>query len=334
MSRNRRLKCRLSKESPAQSAGRMVHFPYTLVLTHDVDRLSLRSMPLLGREQLALLRALLLGNLLRWLRGRLDIWDYLWSLVVAVSLPLVLLRLVPDPLERSIELVTTLEDDYGARSTFFFIPLANEPGHVTSDTPAVKHRAASYRLAEHARLVRALVAGGWEVGVHGIDCHISPVPAARERDELAALVGPDYPIGVRMHWLFSSPVLYRNLAQAGYVYDATLGSNDEIGFPEGRYKPFRDDATGLIIVPLCIQDVTLLREDHMNLEPEQAWRRITMVLTKAREHRAVVTVLWHNDSFLPPRCWGGLYRRLLERARDDGARILSIQELLRDEQLL
>jgi len=32
-----------------------------------------------------------------------------------------------------------------------------------------------------------------------------------------------------------------------------------------------------------------------------------------------VSVLWHNDSFLPQRGWAGLYRRILERARQDGA---------------
>lgn len=309
-------------------------FPYVLVLTHDVDQLSFRDMPFLGREQLALVKALVAGNLGRWLRGHISLRDYVASLLTAFSLPLVLLRLLPDPLEQSIGLVTAIEDEFGARSTFFFIPFAGRAGHIAPGVPASKHRTSWYRLADYAGLVRFLVARGWEVGVHGIDCHLSQAAAAaRERAELAAIVGPDYPIGVRMHWLYSSPSLYRNLAEAGYAYDATLGWNDRIGFPDGRYRPFADDDTGLVVVPLNIQDVALLRRDHMNLKPEQAWQAIEAVLDEAREHGAVVTVLWHNDSFLPPRCWAGLYRRILARARADGAAMVNIAQALSTEHL-
>jgi hypothetical protein len=137
---------------------------------------------------------------------------------------------------------------------------------------------------------------------------------------MRAILGPYAPVGCRVHWLYSTPELRRNLHQAGYAYDATLGSNDSVGFPEGRCRPFVD--AGLPVLPLAVQDVTLLREDHPGLRLDQAWQALERVLAEARERRAVLTVLWHNDSFLPPRSWQRLYIRLLERALADGARVV------------
>ena len=327
--------------------------PYTVVLTHDVDHLSVRALPFLSRAQLALVKGLTYGNLKRLAQGRITISDYLASLAMAIRLPLVALGLARDPWEQSIEQVMRIEDEFGARSTFFLMPFSRRAGHVRPGQAAPKNRASHYRLSDYAGLVRSLVERGWEVGIHGIDCHISPAAAVAEHAELAAVVGDGYRIGVRMHWLYSSPELRRNLAQAGCAYDATPGWNDRVGFPRADeepevrgqgagtrgqapvsnprtpvsdsgsspvYLPFQDPKTGLAVVPLNIQDVALLREDHMGLKPEQAWEAIKAVLDEAREHQAVVTVLWHNDSFLPPRCWAGLYRRLFEKAYADGAR--------------
>ena len=334
------------------SGGEPLSAPYTVVLTHDVDHLSMRVLPFLSRAQLALVKGLTYGNLKRLAQGRIAVSDYLASLAMAIRMPLVALGLARDPWEQSIGQVMRIEEEFGARSTFFFMPFAGRAGHVRPGQAASENRASYYRLSDYAGLVRSLVERGWEVGIHGIDCHISPAAATAERAELAAIVGDGYRIGVRMHWLYSSPELRRNLAQAGCAYDATPGWNDRIGFPRAdeepevrgqgtgtrgqapvsnpqtpvsdsgsspAYLPFPDPKTGLAVLPLNIQDVALLREDHMGLKPEQAWKAVEAVLDEASAHRAVVTVLWHNDSFLPPRCWAGLYRRILERARRDGA---------------
>jgi hypothetical protein len=154
--------------------------------------------------------------------------------------------------------------------------------------------------------------------------------ARAERAELVALTGDGHPIGARMHWLYSTPALLGNLASARFSYDASLGYNDRIGFPRSdgniRSWPYVDRGTGLTVVPLAIQDVALLRSDHMDTRPAEAWRAIGRVLDEARRANAVVTVLWHNDSFLPPRCWAGLYRGLLARAQADGAAIVTLAE--------
>lgn len=53
------------------------------------------------------------------------------------------------------------------------------------------------------------------------------------------------------------------------------------------------------------------------------------LLGVAGANRATLTVLWHNESFLPPRCWQGVYRRLLDRARADRALVITAGEAAR-----
>lgn len=291
-------------------------------------------MELLGRPALALARAASLGAAGRLLTGRLSLADFVRCLSFLLRLPLIIAGIVGDPLRASIDRVARLEHDCGARSTFFFMPFAHDAGRRADMTHAPRWRASRYRLADHAGLIRSLVERGWEAGVHGIDCHVSVAAARSERAELSTILGPEASVGVRMHWLYRTPALEFNLAEAGFAYDSTLGSNSSIGFPklpDGTLalRPFADSKTGLPIVPLAIQDVALLRADHMNLKPSDAWQAIETVLKEARQHHGVVTVLWHTDSFLPPRCWAGLYRKLLERARTDGARLLTAGEAAR-----
>lgn len=311
-------------DSSARAPGSV---SYTLVLTHDVDELGLRGLRIGDRRLWALVKALTLGATRRLLTGRLAARDWVGGLSLLVQLPWILLGLARDPLQRSIRQVCALEAELGVRSTFYFLPFPGRPGLRPDRSPAPVFRACRYRLAEQADLIRWLHESGWETGVHGIDSHVSPDAARKELTEIRAILGPDVPVGCRMHWLYSGPELRANLRRAGYAYDATFGSNDNIGFPEGRCRPFVD--AGLPVLPLAVQDVTLLREDHLGLKLEQAWQKLERVLAEARERRAVLTVLWHNDSFVPPRSWQRLYVRLLERALADGARVVTAGEAVR-----
>jgi len=56
---------------------------------------------------------------------------------------------------------------------------------------------------------------------------------------------------------------------------------------------------------------------------DQAWPAVQRVLAEAREHQAVVTVLWHNASFEAPHYWEPLYRRIIEQGKRDNAVFLT-----------
>jgi len=297
--------------------------PYTLVLTHDIDVLSLRELPLSGRTFWGFAYRCLIVNFRRVLSQRLSYREYLDSLRQALLLPLIKLRLVKDPWQESLQVMLEIEKQYGVRSTIFFIPFPKRAGHTPEGKPAASNRAAYYKLDRYKELLQQLEVEGWEIGVHGLDAYLDLESAKAELKAVQKLIPGRDRIGIRMHWLYHrGEKTWRILGEAGYAYDATFGWNDRIGFPEGRYGPFKpEEAKNLVVLPLNIQDGALLGEWHQFLNKERAWQQVEQVLTEVKERKAVVTILWHNNSFVAPRYWGWLYERIIQRAKGDGARI-------------
>lgn len=299
--------------------------PYCLVLTHDIDQMSLVELPRRGRTFLGFFYRCLAHNLYRTVRGKIRPVDYLRSFDACLQTVPVIAGLDRDVWARSLEEMVVLEDRLGVRSTLFFITVPREPGVIPGTfQQAPPNRAAFYRLADHSSFLSSLVRDRWEIGVHGINAWRSEADARQELNALRSVVPDLQNVGIRMHWLYSMAGMWRHLEVAGFAYDATLGWNDRVGFPEDRYRPFWPDGSKrFVLLPLNIQDGALLRDDYAGLTVKGAWRAMLGLLETAKAKRAVVTVLWHNTSFAPPRLWGGLYERLIKQAQDDGAEIMT-----------
>lgn len=220
-------------------------------------------------------------------------------------------------------MVLEIEKRYGVRSTFFFVPFPKQPGHTPEGNPAPNNRAVHYNLNEYQGLLQQLEREGWEVGVHGIDAYLDPASAKAEFEALRKLLPEKNRLGIRMHWLYHrGDETWEILDEVGYTYDASFGWNDRVGFPRGRYRPFRPEcAKNLVVLPLNIQDGALLGEWRLFLGNEEAWHQVEQILGEASKQGAVVSVLWHNNSFVAPRYWGWLYERIIRKAREDGAYI-------------
>lgn len=300
---------------------------YTVILTHDVDHVSLKSYPVLSKSTLSFFKRCLLNNLIRMIKGEITFGKYLDSMKWCLLYPFVKLGIVKDPWEKAIYDITTMEKKYGVQSTFFFIPFKDKPGHIKEGIPATG-REAKYDVRDYKDLLCELEANGWEVGVHGIDAHISLKSAREELGVIKSLLPDKEKIGVRMHWLYQSESLWKNLKEAGYYYDATFGSNDEVGFPDGKYQPFKKD--NLWVIPLNIQDGTLLGDWHKGLSIKDAWSEIEKVLNIAKKEDAVVTILWHTNIFGVYNYWGELYEKILQKAKSDSAKVMKCIDVINE----
>lgn len=292
---------------------------YTLVLTHDVDFLCLRNYKFFSKTSLKFIKDCLFINMVRVVKKDMNIFDYCQSFLWGLSYPAVQLGIIPDPWEINIKRIRKLEKKYRVRSTFFFIPYKNKAGFINEHLPAPQRRQAKYDIQDYKELLKCLEINGWEVGIHGINAHINSTDAAKELSVFKNILQDKKKWGIRMHWLYQTPQLWRNLKKAGYYYDATYGSNEEIFFDENKYDLFKKD--GIWILPLNIQDGTLLAKWRKNLSQKNAWFEIEKLLDFAKKRSAVVTVLWHNSSFGPPCYWGKVYEKILKKAKQDNADI-------------
>jgi peptidoglycan/xylan/chitin deacetylase (PgdA/CDA1 family) len=179
-----------------------------------------------------------------------------------------------------------IEEKYGAKSTFFFRPNYDDGTHVDAYT----------------EIIRNLVMGGWEVGVHINDA--STVDSIRmEKDAVEHATGTMI-YGSRVHYLKIRPDHLSLIDETGLRYDSSVTfSRNAIDIKNIGYFYVGK----LVVFPITIMDAYLF--SYMRI-PED---RIIEVINKAvmlAIDKGFMTLLWH-DSSLKMR-GGRMYPSILE----------------------
>jgi len=219
--------------------------------------------------------------------------------------------------------ITELESTLGVRSAFYF--LAEQ--HLLLDRPVAEWFDPTYWI-EHvsrydpssppiATVMRRLDEEGWEVGLHGsLGTYRDPDRFTAEKLLVESALGHELVGGRHHHLRFDPPDTWRLHADAGLRYDTSLGSSERVGFHYGYdlRRPF-DDA--FVVFPLTVMDTALFPVED---DVAAARQRVYDLLEEAREHSAVMTVLWHPRNFstdYPGQ--RAVYRDLIARAQELGA---------------
>jgi hypothetical protein len=132
-----------------------------------------------------------------------------------------------------------LEDALGIRSAFYF---ATCPGSLAEYALGRPDPFYDVRAPRMAAIIRRLVDGGWEVGLHAsYDAWRTSGSFARERAALEAVAGVAVE-GLRHHyWRLDDDLPERTLqahADAGFAYDTSLAHDRVMGFRRGVAWPF------------------------------------------------------------------------------------------------
>ena len=149
------------------------------------------------------------------------------------------------------------------RSAFYFGVVMRPEGHLCDTTY-------DCGLPRYRRLYRELIQGGWEVGLQA--GYLTTVGRPGVKPQLDRLAGfSEHAVaGVRHHYLQLDPHApmrtLSNHADAGLLYDSTVGFNDDPGFRAGialPYQPYDSDRLGasqLVELPMTISDMHLPRQ--------------------------------------------------------------------------
>lgn len=199
--------------------------------------------------------------------------------------------------------IVKLEQEYSARSTFFFMSL----DHADPDF--------SYQAGLLKTSLCFLADNGYEVGLHG-SLHIgaSLEHLLKQKRSLEGVLEKRIG-GYRSHFLrFKVPDTWDTLEKAGFSYDATLGYPDAPGFRNGMCYPFRpyDLVNGRVVnlceIPLNLMDTSLYM--HMGLEIGQMWVLVKSLIDQVRRCNGVLNVLFHNNYLWRKDFWK-LYKKTL-----------------------
>ena len=129
----------------------------------------------------------------------------------------------------------------------------------------------------------------------------------RLRREVAVLreLLPDVPLGGRQHYLRWCPDTWIHWESCGLLYDSSVGYADRSGFRAGTCIPYRpwllslNRQATLLEVPLIMMDRTLF--DYMRLRSEEIPPLLNVFVDRCRAVGGVLSVAWHNNTFLDPQ---------------------------------
>ena len=222
------------------------------------------------------------------------------------------------------EKIIKIEGDLGLKSTFFFL---NEtyPFHllkISSWRLSLGH----YDLFEPTlqMTIRELDSQGWEIGLHGSYLSFKDLDLLKkEKSDLEGILGhPVY--GVRQHYLNLDRQTWSRQAEAGFLYDASFGFTDDIGFKENRFHPFKPISNRhFYVMPLALMDGCIMRKRNPYAEAIQ-------VINLAEEKRACLVLNWHQERFNEKEFpgWMDLYLRLIEECRARKAQFTTVGEYI------
>jgi hypothetical protein len=213
-------------------------------------------------------------------------------------------RVEPSEL-KSVRDIATISKHHGLSSTVYW-----KAGPPTSNDSGYDPRHSKVRA-----VVRWLDQIGAESGVHpGYNTYRSPERLRREISILRDVLG-DRPIGGRQHYLRWCPDTWIDWENCGLAYDSSVGYAEQIGFKAGTCIPYRpwlfplNRQADLLEIPMLIMDRTLL--GYMRLTKAQSIQEVAQIMNRCKEVGGVLTVLWHNDTFLEPG-YRDLYLSLLQ----------------------
>jgi peptidoglycan/xylan/chitin deacetylase (PgdA/CDA1 family) len=269
----------------------------TVCLTHDVDR-TRKTYQYITHD----IRNHRYGNLKTFFSGKSPYWMF--------------------------DTIMETEEKYGVRSTFFFL---NETIRFKPFSPSNwKLSLGRYRVNEPevSSMIRELDAGGWEIGVHGSYNSYKDLSLLKtEKAVLEDVLGK--PIaGIRQHYLnLNIPETWKIQREAGFRYDASFGLKNAIGFRDNRYHPYTDPESDMFIIPLAIMECYLFSTSRN--DPVTIWNNTLKIIDLADKHNGVLCILWHPHMFNEDDFQGyaGVYRRIIEEAKDRGAEFLACKRI-------
>lgn len=218
--------------------------------------------------------------------------------------------------------IISIEEKYKVKSTFFFL---NEsyPFNLI-DLSSWKLSLGYYNIFDDViiRVIRNLDSGGWEIGVHGsYNSYREIALLKKEKKEIESILGHEVN-GIRQHFLNLHEDTWFLQREAGFIYDASYGYTDDIGFKNGQYNLFPlDNRNDFFIIPLVIMDTCLMAKS------DPLAHAISLIELTEKKNGCLV-LNWHQRMFCEREFphYTKLYIDIIEECQKRNARFLTLGE--------
>jgi len=211
--------------------------------------------------------------------------------------------------------IMRIEDKFGVRSTFFFMQESKKISLLRPKQWVLSAGKYKFDDKKVCKIIQLLHRNGWEIGLHGsYDSYKNENSLREEKKELEDVLGAEV-IGIRQHYLnLEIPKTWRIQQRVGFLYDASFGFRDRVGFRDERYLPFHPFDDSFLEIPLIIMDSALF----LNYDSEDViWKECLSLIEKVEKQKGLLTVLWHqrvfNEMEFPG--WSRIYEKIIKECK-------------------
>jgi peptidoglycan/xylan/chitin deacetylase (PgdA/CDA1 family) len=210
---------------------------------------------------------------------------------------------------------------YKRKASFFFLTRMFEGMHFRYNISSRKFR----------KLIEELQQEGHETGLHSsLKAFDKSGKYSEERQKLEEITGKEIG-GLRQHYLRAKfPRLWQMAANAGFIYDTSLGYNYQYGFRAGTCHPFRcynyktDKSLPLWEFSLAFFENNLPRDTE---NPEELIAVVERIIGKTEQYEGMVVGLLHPSNFLQPN-FNRLWEWILNEIEKRGAFSATLSEMV------
>jgi hypothetical protein len=275
---------------------------YALVLSHDVDEVSIQ-----GRALTAVAHTVAADVLLRREPAAALLKASAWVQSLLTKSPAAY-----DPYD-SFDFIMTLSEKHGLKSAFYLIP-----GNTSTYD-------ARYTLEDAwiRALMRRINERGHEIGYHGsFNTYLDLARTRSEVDYLRRVCEQEgiraQVTGGRQHYLrWQNPETWNNWEFSGLTYDSTLAFAEHAGFRAGTCWSYpaidlvARTRLKLIERPLVAMEASLFKYQSMSLAEAEA--KLRALSDVCRRYNGEFTLLWHNST-LTSKASRAVYARVVDYA--------------------
>jgi len=184
-----------------------------------------------------------------------------------------------------------LEEKFGIRSTFFFRTIYEDGNY-----------------EDYEDDIRALIKGGWEVGLHSAPSSINDIHKIHDEKLKLESMAKTIVQANRVHYLVFNKDLPQKLESLGFRYDSSVRhSKDRINESEMGYFMLGN----LVEFPITLMDAYMFT--FMKLRENQvvpAFKRTLNYGRNLKRNFNIITVIWHDNVL--QMIGGRMYKKVLE----------------------
>jgi hypothetical protein len=220
----------------------------------------------------------------------------------------VLCGLKKDPFD-IYDCLNALHEKFACKPIYFFLVAAQNSRYDKNILPGNK---AMWQLVnDHARKYTIGLHPSWQSG--------DEKSLLKKEKEQLELMSEKNITSSRQHYIrFNLPGGYRNLLEAGFTDDYSMGYGSINGFRASVASSFnwfdleKNEGTGLRIHPFCYMEANSYYEQKLNVD--KAFEELMHYFTICKEVNGTLITIWHNHMLGTDKLfkgWGEMYEKFL-----------------------